>query len=126
VKLENMSILHPEQFTELVLTKGIFGEDDANGYVQDISYILFMVIMYTEESIQVAKQCIKKGSGVFYLDAAGTIVRGIYDERELLYYAPIVQGENSSPFFQCWNTLQSIKGHTTLSDLYSWDCLEKN
>ena len=89
-------LLQPEPFTELVLKKEIFDEEDANGYVQDISYTPFMAVTYTKESIKVAQQYIKKGSGVFYLDATGTVVRGIYDERKLLYYALIVQVENSS------------------------------
>lgn len=99
-ELSKQDLLHPEPFTEIVTSKEIFDENDVDsrktkGYIHKISYEPFMIVLYTEISISVAKQCINNGTGIFYFDATGSVVKERYDRKRMLYNARVVRGNNT-------------------------------
>ncbi|CAC5413778.1 unnamed protein product [Mytilus coruscus] len=93
--------LHQDPFTELVLTKNILEDEDVcskicKGYVQHIGFIPFLTILFTERQLMVLKHEVKHNSSVVYLDATGTVVERIKNQR-VLYYAMVLPGPKGSP-----------------------------
>ena len=88
-------VLHKDPFTELVLTQSILRHEDEDssaikGYIQEIGFDPFMVVLYKEMSIDVAKYKIRSGDGIFHLDATWSLAKKV-SEKRLLYYALVAK-----------------------------------
>ncbi|XP_053374366.1 uncharacterized protein LOC128546961 [Mercenaria mercenaria] len=89
-------VLHNDTFTELTIVQEVlYDEDDdsktVRGYIQEISYRPLIITLYKEESLEVARNEIRYGDGVFYLDATGGVVSKTQVSRTVFYYAIVVK-----------------------------------
>jgi hypothetical protein len=82
-------ILHPGPFTELVILKEVYDED--NGYIQEMSYAPCMAVLYTEESLNVTKNAIRHGSGVFRCNWTSSKET---TPKRVLYYSMVINETN--------------------------------
>ena len=89
-------VLHQDPFTELCIVESILEDLDesskhVSGYVQLICYKPFTTVLYTESSLEAAKEHIRVGGGVFNIDATGSVAYKVgQNKRRLLYYALVV------------------------------------
>jgi len=99
-EVKKAASLHDNVLLEMHLTQRIMKECDTNyrhlpGYIQNFQVDPFSCHMYTEKGISILVTHMRKKSPVtLYLDATGTVVSKIAEQKKIvLYYALILAGQ---------------------------------
>ena len=82
---------------DLLRTKEIMKDLDTEnknnpGYIQEVSVDPFLLVTFTEDQIKILQSLFKLGKVNLYLDATGSVVRKVSQDRnKVFYYAVVVQ-----------------------------------
>ena len=124
------NVVHQDPLTELIIVKHILRESDVYnahvvGYVQSISLDPLCINMFTEQQLLLAKEHFKKGNGVLYLDATGSVIQSIPGNKSrIFYYTMVVKGEPGEPPLPMFEWISNVHNvpHITAALLdYKYD-----